>query len=384
VPDVRKRDYYEVLQVPRSADDRELKAAYRRLALKYHPDKNPGDAKAEELFKEASEAYDVLSDPERRSRYDRFGHAGLEGQVGFNDVSDIFGAFSDLFGAFFGGAATRSRVRRGASLRAEILVPFEDLTEGFKKTLSLRRRVRCEDCGATGSADRKPPVACGACGGQGYIVSSEGFFSMRRSCPSCGGEGTVIDTPCRACRGEGLVMGRREIDLTIPAGVFDGVVLRVPGEGEPAPRGGVPGDLNVRVRVQEHPIFLRSPDDPADLFLQVPVPVSTALLGGEVEIPSLEGTLMLDVEAGTEPGQTIRVRGGGLPRFQGGGRGHLYVRVLYDVPRRPSRKLRKAVEALREIEQGEAGPARRRFTDEMKGYLRAREKREEKKRRESS
>ncbi|MDJ0521524.1 MAG: molecular chaperone DnaJ [Planctomycetota bacterium] len=379
MPDTGKRDYYEVLGVARDADDKQLKTAYRRLALKYHPDKNEGDEKAEELFKEASEAYEVLSNPDKRARYDRFGHEGLGEQVGFSDVSDIFGAFSDLFGAFFGGAQHQRGMRRGASLRAEIVVPFEEMAEGAHKTLSLRRRVSCEDCKGYGSSDGKPPVSCGACGGQGYIISSEGFFSMRRACPRCRGEGEVIQNACRGCGGEGLVMGRRDIELSIPAGVHDGIVLRAPGEGEPAPRGGVPGDLNVRVRVEDHDVFLRSPEDPADLFLQVPVPIATALLGGEVEIPSLEGSITLDVAAGTSPGDTLRVRGGGLPRFQGHGRGHLYVRILYDVPKKPSRKLKRVLEDLRSTEDGEPGPARRRFRDTLKDHLRSIEKRKKKK-----
>ncbi len=379
MPDTGKRDYYEVLGVSRDADDRQLKTAYRRLALKYHPDKNPGDETAEEQFKEASEAYEVLSNADQRARYDRFGHEGLGDQVGFSNVSDIFGAFSDLFGAFFGGQGGQQGMRRGASLRAEIVVPFEEVASGVQKTLSLRRRVGCDDCSGYGSSDGKPAVSCGACGGQGYIVSSEGFFSMRRACPRCQGEGEVIQNPCRSCRGDGLVMGRREIELNIPSGVPDGIVLRVPGEGEPAPRGGVPGDLNVRVRVQEHDVFIRSPDDPADIFLQVPVPLSTALLGGEVEIPSLEGSMSLDVAAGTSPGDTLRVRGGGLPHFQGHGNGHLYVRILYDVPKRPSRKLKRAIEDLRAVEDGEPGPARRRFQDTLKDHLRQTEKRKKKK-----
>jgi molecular chaperone DnaJ len=354
------------------------------LALEFHPDKNPGDAAAEESFKEASEAYEVLSNADKRARYDRYGHEGLDGQVGFNDVSDIFGAFSDLFGAFFGGAAARPGMRRGASLRAEILVPFDEAAAGGRKTLSLRRRVTCETCDGTGSAERKPPMTCGGCGGQGFIVSSEGFFSMRRGCPRCGGEGSVLQDPCRTCRGDGLVTGRREIELTLPPGVFDGITMRVPGEGEPAPRGGIPGDLNVRVRVQEHALFVRSPEDPADLYIQVPVPITTALLGGDVEIPALDGSMRIDVEPGTEPGQTIRVRGGGLPRFQGSGRGHLYVQVIYDVPRRPSRKLKKALETIREIEGEEPGPTRRRFGDALKAHLSERAKKNKKKGRDRS
>lgn len=379
MPDTGKRDYYEVLGLGTTADAKEIKAAYRRLALKYHPDKNPGDAKAEELFKEASEAYDVLSDADKRARYDRFGHQGLDGQnVGFHDVSDVFGAFSDLFGSFFGGAQARGGPRRGATLRADLVISFDEMAEGVDKVLTLRKHVTCDTCDGKGSADGKPPVSCGTCGGRGQVVTSSGFFSVQRPCPSCGGDGQTVANPCKGCGGDGLMVGKRDVELTIPPGIFDGVTLRVPGEGEPAPRGGVPGDLNVRIRIEEHELFLRSPENPADLFLQVPVPLTTALLGGQVEIPSLTGTLTLDVEAGTEPGDTIRVRGAGLPRFQGRGNGHLYVRVLYDVPKRPSRKLRKALESLRELEQGEPGPARRHFQDDLKDHLRHIEKRKKK------
>ncbi len=378
MPDTGKRDYYEVLTVSRSADGKEIKTAYRRLALKYHPDKNPGDAKAEELFKEASEAYDVLSNEEKRARYDRHGHAGLDGNVGFNNVSDIFGAFSDLFGSFFGGAGGRGGPRRGATLRADLAVPFEEMAEGASKTLTIRRHVPCEPCDGSGSADGKPPVTCGTCGGHGQVLTSSGFFSVQRPCPKCGGAGESVANPCSRCGGDGLAVGTRDIELTIPEGIYDGVTMRVPGEGEPAPRGGVPGDLNVRIRVQEHAVFVRSPEDPADIYLQVPLPITTALMGGQLEIPSLEGSVTLDVDAGTEPGDTIRVRGGGLPRFQGRGRGHLYVRVQYDVPKRPSRKMKKILEDLRGVEEGETGPARRKFEDRLKAHLKAIEKRKKK------
>ncbi|MDA1194259.1 MAG: molecular chaperone DnaJ [Planctomycetota bacterium] len=378
MPDTGKRDYYEILGIGRAADATEIKAAYRRLALKHHPDKNPGDAEAEELFKEASEAYDVLSDADKRARYDRHGHAGVDGQVGFQDVSDIFGAFSDLFGSFFGGSGARQGQRRGATLRAEVVVPFDTMAEGGQRTLAIRRHVVCETCTGSGSATGKAPVACGTCGGHGQVVTASGFFSVQRPCPRCAGQGQVVSDPCKSCGGDGRTIGKREVELEIPQGIVDGVTLRVPGEGEPAPRGGIPGDLHVRIRVEAHPVFLRSPEDPADLYIQVPVPMSTALLGGQVEIPSLDGTVTLDVAAGTEPGDTIRVRGGGLPQFQGRGRGHLYVRVAYDVPKRPGRKLRAALDELRTAEQGEAGPARRRFEDQTKAHLRALEKRKKK------
>jgi molecular chaperone DnaJ len=373
VPNVEKRDYYEVLQVERRADAGTIKTAYRRLALKYHPDKNEGDEGAAEMFKEASEAYQVLSDPQKRQLYDRHGHAGLGGNVGFADMGDILGNLGDLFGAFFGGQSAGG-ARRGATLRVQLDIDFEEMALGAKKTLTFRRRVPCEDCGGSGATDGKPPVRCDDCRGQGSVITNEGFFSVRRACPRCEGEGSLVQNPCRGCRGEGLVNGRREVEVDIPAGVYDGVTIRVPGEGEPAPRGGVPGDLNVRIRVEEHAVFQRSPNDPADLFLPVPVPITTALLGGSVEIPSLEGTMTLDVPAGTEPGDTLTVRGGGVPRLQSRGRGHLYAHILYDIPRRPSRKLKRALEALRDVEEGEPGPQRKKFSDALKDHERYREK----------
>lgn len=368
MPNVGKRDYYEVLQIERRADATTIKTSYRRLALEFHPDKNEGDDAAAESFREASEAYQVLSDPKKRDIYDSHGHAGLDGNVGFSDMGDMLGNLGDLFGAFFGGQGGAGS-RRGATLRVTLEISFEEMAEGTEKTLTFRRHVECEDCAGSGSADGKPPVRCHDCGGRGFVVSNEGFFSVRRGCPGCDGEGARIENPCRGCRGEGLVTGRREVSVSIPAGVFDGVTIRVPGEGEPAPRGGVPGDLNVRVSVDEHRLFHRSPNDPADLLVQVPVPITTALLGGEVEIPSLEGTMMLDVPAGTQPGDTIRVRGGGVPHLQGRGRGHLHAHIVYDAPRRPSRKLKRALDAMREVEEGEPGPQRRKFTDSVKEHL---------------
>ncbi len=385
MPDVGKRDYYEVLGVPRNADAKAIKSAYRKLALKFHPDKNPGDEQAEGMFKEAAEAYDVLSDADKRARYDRYGHEGMSGQVGFGDVSDIFGAFQDifggdLFGAFFGGQRGGQRgVRRAADVSVELAIDFEEMAEGAEKQLKVRRPMPCDACEGSGSADGRPPVTCPTCGGRGAVLSSQGFFSIRRACPRCAGSGSSVESPCRTCTGKGRVRGSRELKIKVPAGVYDGVVLRVPGEGEAAPPGGQAGDLNVYVRVREHPLFGRMPDDPADLIQRVTVPMSVAVLGGQVEIPSLEGSIPLDVDAGTAPGETVRIRGAGLNRFQGGGRGHMYVRLAYDIPKSPSRKLRKAFEALRELEEREPGPARRRADDAMKAHLKAIEKRNRKK-----
>lgn len=375
-----KRDYYEVLGVSRDAGADEVKSAYRKLALKFHPDKNPGDKSAEERFKEAAEAYEVLSDPDKRQAYDRLGHAGVGGGAGFQDVGDVFGAFGDIFGndflgSLFGGGSgsVRRGPPRGRSLRAEIEISFAEMAAGVSKTISLKRNETCKTCRGSGSKDGRPPVSCGTCRGQGRVAVNQGFFSISRPCPRCGGEGLSVEHPCGTCGGAGLSPGRREIALKIPAGVPDGVILRISGEGEPGPRGGPPGDLNCVIRVEAHPLFQRMEEDPADLLVEVPVPLATAVLGGRLEIPSLSGaTTSLTLEAGTEPGQVLRVRGGGLPRFQGSGTGSLYVRVRYDVPKSPGKALRKALEALRETEAQEIGPARRRFEDEVKRHERSR------------
>lgn len=372
---VEKRDYYEVLGVDRRAGEAEVKKAYRRLALECHPDKNPGDREAEERFKEAAEAFEVLNDPQRRARYDRYGHAGLDGQTGFHDISDIFSAFGDLFGgdvfgSFFGGRQARGGPQRGRSLEVQVELSFEEMARGAKKPLVVHRRERCEDCGGAGAADGRPPVRCGRCGGSGYQTVNQGFFAVRRACHACEGEGVVVESPCGRCDGSGLAAKRREIELTVPAGIEDGMVMPLRGQGEAGPRGGAAGDLHCVVRVADHEFFVRSPRDPADLFVEVPIPVSTAMLGGKVEVPTLDGTERIGVDAGTEPGATLKVRGAGLRRLQRSGRGNLYVRLGYDVPRRPSRKLKKALEGVAEIESKEVGPARKRFAELLESHRR--------------
>jgi molecular chaperone DnaJ len=379
---VSKRDYYEVLGVDRGAGAVQIKTAYRKLALRFHPDKNPGDHTAEERFKEAAEAFEVLSNPDKRARYDRFGHEGLNGQPGFADIGDIFSAFgdilgNDLFGSLFGGRASgggRAGPRRGASLEVQLDLTFEEMAVGLTKTVSVRRREACEECRGTGSRDARPPVRCTRCGGTGHETINQGFFAVRRACVGCGGDGLQVEDPCPECDGHGLVAHRREVKVAIPAGIEDGLVVPVQGEGEAGPRGGPSGDLHCVIRVHEHEMFVRSPRDPADLFIEVPVPVATAMLGGRVDVPTLDGTESLPLDAGTEPGATLRVRGAGLPRLPQrggrGGRGNLYVRVAYDVPRAPGRRLRKALEAVKEIESKESTPARDRFAAFLKEHRR--------------
>jgi molecular chaperone DnaJ len=386
VATVSKRDYYEVLGVPREAGAEEVKAAYRRLALKHHPDKNraspDAQAEAEERFKEAAEAYEVLSDPDRRARYDRHGHEGLNGHAGFRDVSDIFSAFGDILGgdffsAFFGGAATeRGGPVAGARLDVEMLVTFEEVAEGAQRTVSVRRQDRCGTCEGSGSRSGRPPAPCERCRGSGVETASQGFFAIRRPCGRCGGEGTVLTDPCGACRGHGVVATKRDVAVAVPAGVEDGMVLRVRGEGHAGPRGGPPGDLHCHLKVREHDVFARSAKDPADLVVDVPVPLSTAVLGGEVDVPVLGGVERITIEPGTAPGATIRVRGGGLPRL-GGGRGQLFVRVHYDVPKSPGRRWRKALEELQALEAADPGSATRKFRERLEAHAKAVQRRKD-------
>jgi molecular chaperone DnaJ len=369
-----KRDYYEVLGVARTATPDEVKAAYRKAALKWHPDKNPGSKEAEERFKEAAEAYEVLSDPQKRAAYDAHGHEGVAGGPHFESAEDVFSAFRDIFGgdlfsSFFGGRGGRARSTRGADVGARLDLTFEEAAKGATKAVAVRRREACGVCRGTGSRDGKAPASCRTCGGHGVVRQNMGFMAIQRSCPACGGEGTTISSPCPECRGERLKAVRAEVSVRVPAGVDDGTLLAVRGEGEPGPRGGSRGDLQVEIHVGEHPLLHR---DGADLFVEAPVPLSTLALGGEVEVPVLEGSVTVKVPAGTRPGQRIRLRGEGMPVPGRGVRGDLYVVVASDVPESPGRRLREALEALRAAEREEVGPARRRYDDLLRDHKRRR------------
>lgn len=374
-PMADKRDYYEVLGVAKTATPDEIKSAYRKLALKYHPDKNPGDKAAEEKFKEAAAAYEVLSDADKRAAYDRHGFAAVEGGGGFRTNEDIFGAFrdifgGDLFGSLFGGrggGGGGGRASRGADVAASVELTFQEMAEGTTKSVVVRRREACATCRGSGSRDGKAPVPCRTCGGRGVVGRRMGFVVLQQDCETCAGAGSSIASPCGDCGGEGVRAVRATISVQIPAGVEDGMVVRVRGEGEAAARSGTRGDLDVEVHVASHPIFER---EGADLIVKVPVPVSVAALGGEVEVPSLAGVNSIKVPPGTTHGRRIRVRGEGLPHPQRSGRGDLYVVVLVDFPESPGRRTREALEALRAAERDEVGPARRQFADLVKEHRR--------------
>ncbi|MEM5948819.1 molecular chaperone DnaJ [Spirochaetia bacterium 38H-sp] len=357
-----KRDYYEVLGVPKGASKEDIKKAYRKLALKYHPDRNPGDKEAEEKFKEASEAYEVLSDDKKREAYDRFGFAGLDGMSagssggfssGFGGFEDIFGDFGDIFDAFFGGSGRRtsrssSSVRRGADLRYDLEVDFVDAAFGTKLEVSYTRHAECDTCSGTGSADGRGKVVCSVCGGSGRVRRSSGFFSIATDCPNCHGEGYVIENPCRKCRGTGLAEKKQRIKITIPPGVEDGERLVIPKMGDAGQNGAPAGDLYIVVHIKEHDKFIRHGND---VYCAVSVSITKAILGGEIFVKGLDNSLLkLKLPSGTQHGQLLRIRGAGIPRRSNPSvRGDMYVEIHIVVPERLSSREKELFEQLDKV-----------------------------------
>jgi molecular chaperone DnaJ len=357
-----KRDYYEVLQVPRTAMPEEIKKSYRKMALQNHPDRNPGDKAAEERFKEAAEAYEVLSDPEKRQLYDRFGHAGLQqtGFTGFRDFDDIFSSFGDIFEEFFGfgGRRSRTRARRGADLGYDLVIDFMDAAFGKETEIELTRHEVCQECRGLGTREGSQPSVCNTCGGRGQVTRSQGFFSISTTCPTCQGSGTVITDPCRACDGVGRVRRRKKLSLKIPPGVETGSRLRLVGEGEPGELGGPPGDLYVLLRIQPHDVFQRHGDD---VVIALPITYTQAALGATIEVPTLDGTDALTVPAGTASGQEFRLRSKGIPHLRGKGRGDMRVVVYVDVPTRLSKEQEELLRQLAELEGSQVTPKKKGF-----------------------
>ena len=351
-----KRDYYEILEVAQNASETDIKKAYRRLAMKYHPDRNPGDSDAEARFKDAKEAYEVLSDPQKRSAYDQFGHAGVDpsqggGGGGFGrgggDFSDIF---SDVFGDIFGGGRGGSRAFRGSDLRYRMEVTLEDAVTGVEREIRIPTQVRCETCEGSGAAPGSKPDTCSTCQGHGEVRVQQGFFSIQQTCPRCSGSGQVISDPCKRCRGNGTVADHKPLNVRIPAGVDSGDRIRLSGEGEPGEQGGPAGDLYVEVAVKAHPIFSR---DGADLRCEIPVSVTTTALGGEIEVPTLDGRVALRVPAGTQSGKVFRVRGKGVKPVRGGPQGDMLVRVNVETPINLTSRQKELLEELADtLEKG--------------------------------
>jgi molecular chaperone DnaJ len=351
---VTRRDYYEILGVTRTADAQTIKSAYRKLALKYHPDRNPGDAEAEERFKEAAEAYAVLCDAEKRARYDQFGHAGVQGAGatpgGFN--ADIFADFSDILGDFFGfsSGSRRGGPARGSDLRFDLEISFEESYTGAETTIQIPREEDCETCKGTRAAPGTSAETCPHCHGTGQLRFQQGFLVVARPCAQCGGTGRIVRQPCPACRGRGRVERDRRVTVRIPAGIADGQRLRLHGEGERGSLGGPTGDLYVVVHVRPHPVFHREDDD---LFVEVPVPFPTMAMGGTFKVDTPAGPIDVHVSAGTASGTVLTFRGKGMPSVNGRGRGAFHVRVVVDVPKRLTKDQKKLVEQLGETMSNE-------------------------------
>lgn len=345
-----KRDYYEVLGISRSASDSEIKKAYRALAVKYHPDKNPDDAAAEERFKECAEAYAVLSDPQKRASYDRFGHAAGAGassfDPGFSNIEDIFDmfGFGDMFGSRTG---RRASVQRGSDLRYDLEITLKDAANGKEEKLNIPRLEKCAECSGSGAEKGTTAETCITCQGSGQTRYQQGFFSVMRTCSNCQGRGQIIRTPCKTCRGAGRVENEKTLEIKIPAGVETGSRLRVSGEGEAGVNGGPPGDLFVVIHVKEHEVFERQG---ANLYSAVPITFAQAALGADIQVKTLDGTEALKIPAGTQTGTVFRIKSQGMPALGGRGRGDLFVAVTLITPKTLTKEQRKLLEQLAEIE----------------------------------
>jgi molecular chaperone DnaJ len=347
---VSKRDYYEVLGVSRDAGDPEIKSAYRKLALKHHPDRNPGSKEAEDKFKEAAEAYAVLADEDKRRMYDRFGHAGLGSGAGvdptvFTGFEDILGGLGDIFGFgdVFGGARRRGGPQRGADLRYDLEISFEESAKGAETSIQIPRQEPCETCAGSGAAPGSKPSTCPQCQGRGQLRYQQGFFTVARTCGQCRGSGSIVTKPCTTCRGAGRVQKERKLTVRIPAGIATGQRLRLSGEGEAGPAGGPAGDLYVVIHVQDHRFFQREGND---LFCEIPLNYPTLAMGGEIRIPTLEGEETFTVPEGTQSGTTFSLRGRGMPDVTGRGRGNLMVTVKMVTPRKLTREQKKLLEQV--------------------------------------
>jgi molecular chaperone DnaJ len=372
-----KRDYYEVLSVERTASSDDISRSYRKLAIKYHPDSNAGNTEAIDKFKELAEAYEVLSDSTKRARYDQFGHAGVDGQAGgggFRDVSDIFEAFGDAFGGsifenFFGGGGGRSgrgRARRGADLRCDVTLTLEEAYAGAKKTVGLTRHAECTECTGSGAAPGSQPEVCRRCNGNGQVVQASGILRVQTTCPSCRGAGRVITSPCRRCNGGGMVPQEVRLEVTIPAGVDDGMRVRMPGEGQASPDGGPAGDAYCFISMKPHSIFKR---DGSNLVLTMPITFTQAALGLTTDVPTLAGNQSLQIPAGTQSGHVFRMRGKGMPDPHSRNKGDLLVQTIIEVPTKLSKRQKELLHELAELEHENVTPDRKGFLDRIKSYF---------------
>ncbi len=370
-----KRDYYEILSVEKNADGDTIKKAYRKLAMQYHPDRNPGDKAAEEKFKEAAEAYDVLSNPDKKARYDQFGHsafgqgAGGFGGGGFHDMGDIFSQFGDIFGDIFGQAGgggfggrqssrSRNASRRGADLRYILQVELKDVLTESQKNIEFDTEEQCSECTGTGGEKGSAPVTCKTCRGSGQVVRQQGFFTMATTCPTCAGQGETVEKPCKPCKGQGRVKSKRKIKVTIPAGVDNGTRLRVSGEGEGGYRGGPSGDLFVELRVEEHDVFERQGDH---LFANLDVNYIQFLLGGEEKVEGLDGDVVVEIPKGSKPGDRVKVAGRGMPSLKGSRKGDLYYTLNVEFPDKISSEEEKNLRTIAKEKNINVKPAKKGF-----------------------
>ena len=369
-----KRDYYEVLGVSRTANDQEIKSAYRKLALQFHPDRNPDKPDAEERFKECSEAYAVLADGEKRARYDRFGHAGVSSGPGggpggfdatvFTDFQDIFGdifGFGDMFGGQ--GGRRRTRAQRGADLREDLTLEFEEAVFGVTKQIQVRRLEECDSCKGSGMAPGKAPINCTTCGGRGQTRYQQGFFSITRACSTCGGSGKLIVDPCNQCRGQGRINRERTVTVKVPAGVEEGARILYSGEGEAGVFGGPPGDLYVVLHAKEHSFFER---EGKNLYCVVPISFPQAALGAEIQVPTLESDQTLKIPEGTQTGATFKLKNQGVPVLNGRGRGDLFVEVKVQTPSKLSKRQRELMQELHTTVSVENKPVSRSLLNKVK------------------
>ena len=360
-------DYYELLEVERTADDKTIKSSYRRLAMRYHPDKNPGCAESESRFKAISQAYDCLKDPQKRATYDRFGHAAFEQggmggggpQAGFSDIGDIF---ESIFGSAFSGG--RQQARRGADLRYDMEIGLDEAFHGKSTTIDVEVAQVCQPCGGQGAEPGTGTRRCTLCAGHGKVRSQQGFFMVERTCPTCHGRGEVIESPCRACGGEGRVDVAQSLEVTIPPGVDSGTRIRLSGKGEAGPFGAPPGDLYIFLHVRQHAVFER---EGTTLITRVPISFTSAALGGTIEIPGLDGErLSIDIPAGIQSGKQLRRRAAGMPVLQGRGRGDLVIEISVETPTRLTARQKELLRELQETETGEECPQSRGFFERIK------------------
>ena len=372
----RKRDYYEILEVERSSTEEEIKRSYRKLAVKFHPDKNPGDHEAEERFKEMGEAYDVLMEPQKRAAYDRYGHAafqqgGMGGGGGFHDPFDLFrevfgasGGTGGIFEHFFGGGGGDSSGRqRGSDLRYDMQITLEEAAFGAEKEIEIRKLDACESCDGSGAQKGSKAVTCPTCRGRGQVVASRGFFQVAQTCPQCHGTGRIIDKPCKSCHGEGRGEKTSRVKIKVPAGIDSESRLRSSGGGEAGLRGGPSGDLYVVLHIKEHNVFVR---DGMDLRCEVPLPFTTAALGGEIRVPTLEGAVNLKIPAGTQSGAVFRVRGHGMPGLHSAARGDILTHVQVEVPSRLNGEQREALVRFSELCGEDNSPIHKGFYERLK------------------